>query len=325
MFPLLPNLKTMESWLFSHEVLDPSGSVMSWSNLQNPGFNYAEAAALWLLWATGGRGKGRRLRTAGLWSIGKVLLVARRLAADIEQAGGAGKDGRIYLFDTALAAIALARVANLVLQGPPLDNGHQQRADLAVFRSAISSASNKVAQLRQAPFPADPGPASGPWRWSETWTPHLLRVWGLDRLSLLGPLPPGLSESTSAELQYYSHALAYEAEGRFMLGLPGVAEIGRRLASSQQHDGAIPAWLDGRSENPSRSDATAQAVRIWLALGDSSFRPNCERALSWLALKQADQGGIFYASDSSDINSWATLFTWQATNWYLTGFDGDWI
>lgn len=125
----------------------------------------------------------------------------------------------------------------------------------------------------------------------------------------------------------YSHAACYAAEGCMALveaGHPTAWQLVRRcaewLASVQAKRGGIPAWHDGvRAQGELRSDATAQAVRIWIRTDPDRFRTSIERGLSFLATLQSASGGIRYSEYSEDSNTWTTAFTVQALGWRATG------
>jgi hypothetical protein len=90
------------------------------------------------------------------------------------------------------------------------------------------------------------------------------------------------------------------------------------LAEVQQESGGIPAYIhDGQGLGPCRSDATAQAIRLWSLAGPEIYAPQITRAVCFLRDMQAPSGGLRYQEGSEDINTWATLFGAQAVDWYL--------
>jgi len=92
------------------------------------------------------------------------------------------------------------------------------------------------------------------------------------------------------------------------------------LAGVQAADGGIPAWPGGvDSSGPRHSDATAQAVRIWVHTDVDRFRASIDRALEFLARLQHASGGILYHEGNDCRNTWATVFTIQAVSWARAG------
>jgi len=295
-------------WLCSPAVLDERGRIASWHNPVHPGFAYSEAAAIWLSWAVW-------RHELGAWAPSEVRIsrVARALRLDLRARGAVGRDGRLYLFDTSLALFALARAARICGQEGPGELA-EQVAGLERFLRADSPV-----------LPQADGD-----RWSQRWGAHLAR--GAALLALAGrwmdlPLALSLARPVRARLPQveqggtvYVHALAYAAEGELIfraLGEPSgalrPALAAAHLAELQAPDGHLPAWSDG--QGGARSDATAQAVRIWCAVDRQRYRSQADRALAFLARQQAEAGGIAYDSSSADLNTWASMFADQAACW----------
>ena len=120
-------------------------------------------------------------------------------------------------------------------------------------------------------------------------------------------------------MPHYVHAALYAAEGEILFGALGepwnearIFAFAHRLAELQRHDGLFPAWSDGRG---SRLDATAQAVRVFSNLDAHTWAGPIDRALGALARLQDRRGGLPYARESADLNTWVALFSDQATAW----------
>jgi hypothetical protein len=64
-----------------------------------------------------------------------------------------------------------------------------------------------------------------------------------------------------------------------------------------------------------RSDATAQAVRLWLLRDRRRYGEAISRALGFLAACQSPDGGLRYSPGSDDLCSWSTMFALQAVAW----------
>lgn len=97
------------------------------------------------------------------------------------------------------------------------------------------------------------------------------------------------------------------------------------LSTMQNDDGSFWNFYNSKRERMKVSDATAQALRIWLILdekGITCFSGNIEKSLRFLAKMQCSShdkhssGGILYGQQKKNkikhANSWATIFTVQA-------------
>jgi hypothetical protein len=311
-----PDRAALAAWLTSPDVVSADGSVLSWANPRHPGFPYPEAAAWWLAWAAWRRRRGEASPGAP-----QVRAVAERLAAEVEGGCGVGKQALIYLFDTCVAARGLAAAE----ADEALDGRRSRWAD------AVTRALDLFLDQGRCVAP-EPGEAS---RWSQRWGAHLARAAALlvEADGLIGR--PEWSERAArilarvgaegeAALSDYVHARLYATEALWTTGGPlqagARAEVGARLAQLrrvQRADGAVPAWLGG--DGPARADASAQAARLWLALGGADDLDSARRSLAWLATQQAADGAIPYEAGSRDGNTWATLFTDQAAAWMESG------
>lgn len=299
----------MANWLQSPEVRGPGGAVMSWSNPVHPGYPYLEAGGLWLRWATqrGVTSELRRPTAAWLW-------------AAVER-DDVGRDGARYSFDT-----------GVVLAGLDAHGGTGNGRTAAHWET--------LAKRIAAGIAVDP--SSEP-RWSTRVGPHCLKlaVGALQRpagayalLHALGRLDWHTDSDgripTCADGSTYVHAHAYAVEGLLALSEPhssvpktvtrrftAAAQEGARwLAAIQPEHGGLPAFHDGDTpRGPSRSDATAQAIRLWVLLDREAFATPIARAVHFLRNLASDTGGLRYDDASDDINTWATLFAEQALAW----------
>ena len=290
-----PDREALVDWLGA--LPDEAGRVRSWVNSAHPGLDYPEAAALWLSWVAWRRRTGQRTPAAGT-----VDAVAARLAGLLDRDGAIGRDGALYLFDTAVAVDALVALS--------LGRPRRWLGGLARFVEA------------RAPVLPEGGD-----RWSRRWGPHLLKAAGL--LARAGHRAGSVSavalarevrRRTAVDRCGYVHALAYGAEGELMLRSLGEPagpldpeRVAARLARLQRPDGGMPAWTDG--SGPARSDATAQAIRIWTAVDRVGFAARSRAALGFLGQVQGPGGGIEYELGGGDRNSWAGVFADQAADW----------
>jgi hypothetical protein len=296
-----PDREAAAGWLAA--LPDEAGRVSSWLNPDHPGFDYPEAAALWLSWVAWRRPSGPNAASRAT-----VDAVAKRLADLLERDGAVGRGGALYLFDTAVAVDALVRAS-----------GARPERWL-----------RGIERFVEAGAPVLPAPG-GDARWSEGWGPHLIKAAGL--LARTGHRAGSVSavalarevrRRAAVDRCGYLHALAYGAEGELMLRSlgepagaldPGV--VATRLARLQRPDGSLPAWTD--SSGPARSDTTAQAVRIWTAVDRVGFASRSGAALAFLGRCQGADGGVEYEPGGRDRNCWATVFADQAVAWSSEG------
>ena len=316
----IPIREVLFRWLTSAAVIRPDGAVLSWWNDAHPGFPYPEAAALWLSWAA-----WRRARRDPVPEAQQIARVTGRLARDLLEDGGIGAGGSRFLFDTCLAVDALART---VLPAEDPDSAMERLG-------AMDAAAERISRWVDEPAPVVPMPRD-PDRWSRRWDPHLLRAAGilargaraLEHRELLGASRrlveriPGDAPGGPVTL----HAHCYGLEGRWMLQGPDPAVVAaiEALVGVQQRDGSLPAHAG--EPGAGRSDATAQAVRLWCASRSDALSRPIRRGCSWLLAQIHRHRGIRYEAGSEDRNTWAALFADQALAWATEGgVDGDWI
>src|SRR5262245_19584521 len=304
----------MRRWLLSDAIGDGTGAIFSWSNPQHPGYPYPQAAGLFL----------STLSTTSL-ATGEHPTAADRtagwLCASLGPNGGAGRDGIEYLFDSAVTLAGLLRYRNAGGRVGGDDPIHQLR--------------HFVCDRITAGVAVQPGAPMADGRWSTQFGAHLVKcLHGLylyartfgERVddAVVAAL---VNRSGQQPSPIYVHPFCYEHEGHFVVaqnGLPSLFEpvdgTVDWLAALQRPDGAILAFangIDGFGE--ARSDATAQAVRLWLLRDRRRYAEPIARALAFLAACQTREGGIRYTPDGDDICSWSTMFTLQAVEWFIDG------
>jgi len=302
----VPDRLALAAWLTSPRVVSADGSVAAWWNPGHPGFAYPEAAGWWLAWAWWRAARGDEAPEPE-----QVRAVARRLAIDVVRDGGAGKDGRTYLFDACVVARGLARAAAA---------GALDDVDGA-WRGALTRALDRFLSQGAVVLPA----AGEPGRWSQTWGAHLERAAGLleeahSRLDeprwaqAAGHIRARVGGGPAAAPSDYLHARLYAAEGAWRRigtardeGRARAQESAAGLVAWQRADGSLPAWANGTG--PGRVDATAQAARLWCACGDAVSVAAARRALRWLARVQRVDGALPYEAGSADATTWSALFT----------------
>lgn len=291
-----PDRDAMVRFLLGDDVVDAHGRVHAWVG----GHHYPEAGGLWLSWAADEpRAQDR------------AVAVARWLAACIDD-DAVGRDGVAYCFDLAVVLAGLSRWHRARDESP----GASWHRGAARLRSAVEAA-------------APCWPAVDAQRWSRRFGGHLRKLAVLRHLepalwSSIGPalrsrigagepLPFRAGDDVGDEAAYL-HAVAYGLEGQWAHGdLVGLGPAVHELAAVQRDDGGLPAWWSSArgGHGPSRSDVTAQAVRLWCAVDRGRHGAAIAAALRFLAARTVD-GGVHYDDSSRDRNVWCTLFTLQA-------------
>lgn len=310
---VMPDPARMRRWLASAPV-GPDGAVLSWVNERHPGHAYCEAAGLWLSHACDASG--------GAATTEDTARVAEWLASQVGPAGGVGRDGRVYAFDSAVALRGL--LAWRRTTGSTLLDGSIRALHGFLARSIEDGVAVRP-------------PTTGFPRWSERFAPHLLKVaLALEAFSrafgdLSRPLLDRLAERAGAwpvnGEPVYVHAFCYAIEGRLVLARLGIAKVADRvdeafdrLATFQRADGGLPAYGTATpDETEARCDATAQAVRLWILSGASLHADRIRPALGFLARQQAAAGGLRYSPGCDDLNVWTTIFSAQAVDWATRG------
>lgn len=305
-----PDAAAMRCWLLEGEVVRADGAVLSWVNAASPGYPYAEAAGLYL---------SALCTSPGIAGAGRAGIdrVAAWLVASLDVHGGVGRDGITYLFDSAVALAGLLRYR--AATGARGADGAIQR--LRRFLDAQIAAGVAVLPRR----------AGVDGRWSTQFGAHLVKA--LHSLHLHArtfgePLPEGLVDALvngcgQQPSPVYVHPFCYEQEGHLLvehyrLGslfepIDGALEW---LAALQQPHGGLLAFANGMEGfGEPRSDATAQAVRLWLLRDPRRYRDAITRALDFLATCQAPDGGIRYTPERGDRCAWSTMFALQAVEW----------
>lgn len=320
-----PVLDSMLRWLQSEQVLLPDGAVLSWHNLDHPGYVYPEAGGLLL----------SLLASESVAQNPASTRIACRLASDVSPAGGVGRNGHEYLFDTAIVLSGL--LAYERAGGVLGDRFLPQRLFNFVVRHIEQRCATRV------PICDDS------LRWSASYGCHQLKTalaigayW--DRTAdarcpllikqLVHDLIPlgtdGRFHIHAHSRATYLHAACYAVEGLLAAWRYGWADVEATVrasadwfASVQYPHGGLRAWHDGiHAYGEYRADVTAQAVRIWLCVDRIRFASAIDRGLTFLAQLQAPSGGIRYHPGGADINTWSTIFTVQAMYWSAKEGDG---
>ncbi len=307
----IPDVGAMRHWLLSDAVVDRDGAVFSWANPKRPGYPYPEAAGLLL-----------STLCAASRSEGDAGAAADRVAAGLCNAirsdGGIGRDGITYLFDSAVVLAGLLR--------------HRRAGGRADGDEPIHRLRRFVCGQIAARAAVLPRSAQADGRWSTQFGAHLLKC--VHSLHLYAQtFGDGLQDDLVATLiersghqpsPVYVHPFCYEQEGHLLIEHYGLCSLFEPidgalewLAALQQPDGAIRAFANGMDGfGEARSDATAQAVRLWLLRDREAYDEPIRRSLAFLARCQSPEGGIRYSPGGNDICSWSTMFVLQATEWF---------
>ena len=288
LYSQLPMETALLSWLSSDQRCSGDGRVLSWSNDGHPGYPYDEATAL--------------LAALFAWQgdLDRADSLANTLAQRLGMEGWLGRDGIGYVFDSGLAL--------------PLLEDPEPLADRI---------EDCLSQRRACSRITRPG-----W-WSQSYGAHLIKcgLWlsRIGRRDFAEQLVVDLVDRCfdgsrivvhEASRITYQHSHCNALEGLIGLQLrPDVVLAGAYwLAQQQQEDGSLPDW-SGRTSLCRPADVCAQAMRIWGLVDRERFAPHIERARLHLGSLQAPSGGIRYHQGSDDINSWASMFAFQAVCW----------
>jgi hypothetical protein len=315
-------------WLTSPSVVDNEGRVMSWSNPRHPGYAYPEIA-------------GYMLSILALEGDATVAIrdrIARRLVGDVSRAGGVGRDGADYVFDSAMALSGLI--------------AHESAGGELPDESAIDRLFDFVTANLAARRAGRDLPVADAAHWSVSYGCHLLKV--AIALCAYDDRRPtsttrALVDQLASELTRlyadgrfrvnarspltYLHANCYAVEGLLVLQgrhrgayddlIRGSAEW---LARIQSAEGGLPAFHDGLEPfGTLHTDASAQAIRIWALVDSTAYQEQIDRGMGFLAQMATPVGGLRYEPGSDDVNTWATIFGLQAVRWAAMGGSWQWM
>ncbi|HXI04488.1 MAG TPA: hypothetical protein VNI57_15045 [Candidatus Saccharimonadales bacterium] len=324
-------------FLASPEITNGNGSLYSWVNPEHPGFVYPEAMGLHLrlisVLASRTGDPGLKARAAE---------VAAGLGHETPASGGVGMEGYLYLFDTCMAVGGLHAWHRLL--GGELDRDLLGRMAGFIVR---------LARNRQVLVDADwKEPAPQP-HWSRLFGAHMLKtVIALDALhretgeasykSLALEIAEqvldecyddGIFRMGPGHQTVYCHAHCYALEGLLYLRAAGlrdesavIAKGAESLAGWQNEDGGMSNWYEDPSRRTVRvGDATAQTVRIWLAVDRKKYHDRIEKGLEFLKGLGSDMHGVRYSSASRDVNTISSTFAAQAFDWRLGEAQPEWL
>lgn len=337
----IPSVKEMQAevigFLTSPPAVDGPGNVYSWINPAHPGFVYPEGMGLYLTLMSQLAASGNNPLL-----VERAHAVATRLQGLVPQSGGIGLRGLLYPFDTCMAVTGLLAYKTH-LNGPVDPDILARMAEFIVdmARHRLTVVDEQGRRPEVAPH------------WSTVFGASMLKeVIALDAIAretrdesyrmlaleiahevIEGCFADGAFHVFPHHTAVYCHPHCYALEGLLHLRTRGYHDAtallragANRLSAWQNDDGSLYNWY----QTPGRArqkvgDATAQAVRIWLAVDRYGYQPEIERGLGFLSWLRSSLGGLYYADGSDDINSITTIFAAQAMEWYLHGARPDCI
>jgi hypothetical protein len=324
-------------FLASPAITNGDGCVYSWINPEHPGFIYPESMGLYL----------RLMSFLAAERRDPVLTerahtIASSLQKLLPPSGGVGMEGRLYLFDTCMALAGLSAYRRL-LKGR-IDEGKLRLmarfiGDMTERRVTLVEADGRVPEVRR--------------HWSTIFGAHQLKtVIALDCLAtdladgkylqmalgvadevVKGCYDDGIFRFGPGEKTVYCHAHCYALEGLLYLRERGYRDTTAMLRAGadalrgwQNDDGSMNNWYEDPSKTPSRvGDASAQAVRLWIAVDRERYRASIDRGLEFLAGLRSPESGLYYSKGSRDVNSVTSIFATQAMEWALRGPRPEWL
>lgn len=327
------------AFLSAPPIVDPSGNVYSWINPAHPGFVYPEGMGLYLTLSS----QLAAARDDAALSAG-AHRVAARLQGLVHPSGGIGIGGKLYAFDTCMAVSGL-----LAYQGRL--NGRVNPSVLAAMAHFIvDMAECRLTVLNEDGSKPDVAP-----HWSTVFGASMLKeIIALDGLAeetgegryralalrmadevIGGHLDDGAFRTYPGSGEVYTHSHCYALEGLLHLRARGLCNTTSLLHAgadrlcvwqSETGDGGLYNWYDAPTRAAARlevGDATAQAVRVWLAVDRDAYAEHIARGLAFLDTLRSPAGGLYYAAGSADVNSITSIFAAQAMEWYLHGVHAD--
>lgn len=310
----IPDVAALRAWLLGDAIVSADGATLSWANPRHPGYAYPEAGGLYLSTMC-------TAPCAGAPGLAAADRVAAWLCGNLEANGGAGRGGTTYLFDSAVVLAGLLR--------------YRAAGGRVAVAAAIGRLRAFIAEQIATGMAVLPREAAADGRWSTQFGAHQVKC--LHALHLAARangevLAPGViaalvNRAGQQPSPVYLHPFCYEQEGHLIAAHHGLADLFEPLegglewlAALQQADGSLLAFANGMEGfGEPRSDATAQAVRLWLSGDRARYGGAIEAGLGFLATCQTAAGGIRYTPGSDDVCSWSTMFTLQAVEWFLDG------
>ncbi|MGD1855608.1 MAG: hypothetical protein ACFB2W_15310 [Leptolyngbyaceae cyanobacterium] len=327
--------KALEFLAFS-DIVSCSGDVFSWLNSQQSGYIYPEIMGYYLTFGSQYLAAYPNDSPFNQCLSRRVHRVAQRLQQLVHAKGGIGRGSALYLFDTAMA------ITGLLTYGMELKGV----VDATCLDRMTAFVCHAIQQQQPVVFMQGQRCALSP-RWSTEFGSSMLKVViCLNRLSdwtgdacyrqqgqrlvenvMAKYLHQGAFTVLPKPSMVYTHAHCYALEGLLDIHCRGDDNMMSYLTAGadclqrwQNQNGSLFNWNRMPHPVPMQiGDATAQAVRIWLAVDCDRYQTAIQRGLNFLDQLSTPQGGLYYGTGSDDINSWVTMFAAQALDWYLRG------
>jgi len=311
-------------WLLHGDVRTGDGMLAAWTDGPTAAHAYQESTGylislLGYLYPVTGQDRFRA----------EASRAVTALTDHLGDAHGCGRDGVVYLFDSAVCLRALGTFFTVF---EDLARDDEFRPTLAAM-DRLALTCGEMFRRREACA----RPTNGSPRWSESFSAHLIKA-----ANLASPWVPAWREvidelvsrfffggrfyADPGHERVYAHASCYASEG--LLARPDLhpeerAQIAPFLARIQREDGGIPAWWP--EDAGPVTDATAQAVRIWQCTDAAAFADNIEAGISFLDAMALPGGGFRYSPLIAHANSWSTIFAVQALVWHMVPPGAEWI
>jgi hypothetical protein len=324
-------------FLASPALTNGDGCIYSWVNPAHPGFVYPESMGLYLRLMSYLASERKDERLAA-----RAHEIAQCLQRLTPPSGGVGMEGNLYLFDTCMAVAGLSAYRRLL-------NGKIDPAKMKAMAGFVRDMTERRLTLVDGKGRVP----EAPHHWSTIYGAHQLKtVIALDCLFtdtgeaayrslalgvmeeiVSGCLKDGAFRIGPTDQVVYCHAHCYALEGLLYLRERGyrdttaIVRIGAdRLRDWQNEDGSMFNWYEDPSRTRSKvGDASAQAVRIWLAADPAAYRTSIDRGIAFLSGLRSPGSGLYYCTGSLDVNSVTSIFATQAMEWALRGARPEWL
>lgn len=319
----IPDFWNMENWLVN-KIYDKSGGFYSWQRENDKGYLYSEIT---------GYGIKLYMYLYSLFKDPKYLLMAKKSVDYLNSKmynGGISRSEICYVFDTSICLSGILSYDaksidknmikfvyhNLLMREPIRFNGTIPVVDLNHWSLSYGSHLLKCNIILKDLLGYTKDPKFGQL---------------IDRICAdnLKNFDNGHFHINSKSTDVYVHSHCYATEGLIYINRPEYSDIikqsARWLADSQNSDGSLYNWYNSSRKQEKRTDITAQAIRIWLWADKEKFDSNIKKGFKFLKSLQSPEGGLYYSTVSSDINSWATIFAMNAVLWHDNGVDIKWL
>jgi hypothetical protein len=322
-------------WLVGGSIRLTDGMLAAWVENGAPSHSYQESTAYLLSLLA----YLQHVAPDERWP-SEAARTARALLRDLGHRAGCGRDGKVYLFDTAVGLRALHRYATTF--GESADAGDALPRAL----TSLAQTSGRLLARKQACVNGG-APVTGE-HWSDTYSVHLLKAVH-HACPWLTPDAGGLSVRQAVDelctafhrdgrfytdrrlAAVYLHAHCYAMEGLLALEDEASGAWHRRvrdaadwLVQCQTAAGGLPRWWPANDDELA-VDATAQAVRVWQCLDPQRYDDAIRRGLVFLRAMAHPDGGFYYSSRRRHVNSWTTIFAVQALLWERARGEAEWL